>query len=155
MKGYGILCQKMVSFPVYHFIWGHLGVFARCGREQKNLEIWKFSRLKNEVKTGLPGAGHMQPFSEKNQNLITSKHHVPFNHLGVVHKKMRSTYFIWYLVVRTLATGFLNLNSRKNVYLINSNLDISPVLLFSTLYSFILKKHLVQISFLHENWDKG
>ena len=24
-EGYGKLCQKMVYFPVYHFVWGHLG----------------------------------------------------------------------------------------------------------------------------------
>ena len=27
VKGYGKLCQKMVSFLVYHFVWGH---FAFC-----------------------------------------------------------------------------------------------------------------------------
>ena len=26
VKGYGKLCQKMVSFLVYHFVWGHLGI---------------------------------------------------------------------------------------------------------------------------------
>ena len=26
VKGYGKLCQKMMSFLVYHFVWGHFGV---------------------------------------------------------------------------------------------------------------------------------
>ena len=27
MKGYGKLCKKMVYFLVYHFVWGHLGIW--------------------------------------------------------------------------------------------------------------------------------
>ena len=33
VKGYEKLCHKMVSFHVYHFVWGHLGVWKDVGHQ--------------------------------------------------------------------------------------------------------------------------
>ena len=44
VKGYGKLCQKTVSFLVYHFVWGHLGVLK---------DVFYFYRLICLAKTGL------------------------------------------------------------------------------------------------------
>ena len=39
VKGYGKLCQKMVSFLVYHFVSGHLGVLRDVAVNAGN-QIW-------------------------------------------------------------------------------------------------------------------
>ena len=48
MKGYGILCQKMVSVPVYHFVLGHLGVLQDVTRYGQGQGLKKCLELKKQ-----------------------------------------------------------------------------------------------------------
>ena len=46
MKGYERLCQKMVSFLVYHFVWGHLSVLKDVlGHEKITIDFLNLEQV--------------------------------------------------------------------------------------------------------------